>query len=54
MTKKEIEASAKKLARFWYEEEYGGQHWWTADEIVEDFLIWLMENKEKVMGEMFK
>lgn len=38
------------LAQKWYKEEYGGYHWNTADELVENFLLWLLEKykiKEK-------
>lgn len=45
MTNEEL---AKELAKHWYNEEYGGQSWWTADEIVEDFLLWLL-GKPKII-----
>lgn len=45
MEKEEAERIAKSVATKWYKEEYGGYHWATADEVVEDFLIWLLSKK---------
>ncbi len=43
--KDEIERAmrAYDLARKWYKEDYGGYHG-TADEIVEEFILWLLKN----------
>ena len=42
MEREKIEEIAKSVATKWYDEAYGGYHWATADEIVEDFLMWLL------------
>ena len=42
MDEEEVKRIAESVATKWYEETYGGYHWATADEIVEDFLIWLL------------
>jgi len=47
MTNEEIRKIATYLAQEWYKEHYGGYHWATADEIVEDFLLWLLGQKEE-------
>ena len=41
---KAIEELAHDLSRKWYEDGYGGYHWSTADEIVEEFILWLYKN----------
>ena len=47
MEEEEVQRIAKSVARKWYKEEYGGYHWATADEIVEDFLVWLLSDLPK-------
>lgn len=32
---------ARELAKKWYDDDYGGYHWGTANEIVEEFIMWL-------------
>ena len=39
------------LARDWYNEGYGGYHWKTADEIVEEFILWLYKNGGEIKYE---
>jgi len=48
MTDGKIRKIASRIAQKWYKEEYGGYHWGTADEIVEEFLIWLLTDRKAV------
>lgn len=47
MEEEKIKEIAESVATKWYDEVYGGYHWATADEIVEDFLVWLLSKKPK-------
>lgn len=38
---------AYDLSKKWYKEDYGGYHG-TADEIVEEFILWLYKNGGKI------
>jgi len=48
--KDEIERAmfAYDLSRKWYKDGYGGYHWGTADEIVEEFILWLYKNGKEI------
>ena len=39
-----LKMRAYNLSRKWYKDGYGGWHWGTADEIVEEFILWLYKN----------
>ena len=52
MNKEEREESehnefASELATKWYNDDYGGYHG-TADEIVEEFILWVLKNGGKI------
>lgn len=44
MTDKELRKFALNLSKKWYRDGYGGYHWSTADEIVEEFILWLYKH----------
>ncbi len=48
---KEIEKFATDLSKKWYGDDYGGYHWGTADEIVEEFILWLYKNGGEIKEE---
>lgn len=50
-TQGEIDFTAQYWAGMWYVEDYGGYHWKTADEIVEEFILWLYRNGGEIKFE---
>ena len=46
--KEQLKEFARDLAEKWYNDGYGGWHWGTADEIVEEFIIWLYKYGGKI------
>lgn len=48
MKEKEIDKFASDLAKKWYDDDYGGWSWKTANEVVEEFILWLYKNGGKI------
>ena len=44
MKQGDVQLLAEYLASEWYADDYGGYHWATADEVVEEFILWLYKN----------
>lgn len=44
MEKEKIDKLASDLAKKWYDDDYGGWSWKTANEVVEEFILWLYKN----------